>query len=119
MKELKDTPAMRQSRLGDLPNDGYATRRERELTDAIMIFMRKVERDRPFLLSIVVGGKQKFRHIVLKQWRGLKPADDLADKIFDYFAKQAGDNPLGQLEVLERMAAHPLTRFGWPEGHLG
>ena len=112
MKELPDSPALAQSRLGDLPTDGYSTKRQKELTDAIMLFMRSVERDRPFLLSIVVGGKQKFRHIVLKQWRGLRPADDLADKIFDYFAKQAGPNPLGQLERLERMMENPLLRFG-------
>lgn len=116
-KELKDTPAMAASRLGDLPNDGYATKREKELSDAIMLFMRQIERDRPFLLSIVVGGKSKFRHIVGKQWRGLRPLDDLLDKIFDYFVKQAGENPIGQLEQLERMAATPLSRFAWPENY--
>ena len=113
-KELKDTPAMKASRLGDLPNDGYGTKREKELSDAIMLFMRNVERDRPFLLSIVVGGKSKFRHIVGKQFKGLAPLDDLLDKMYDFFVKQAGENPVGQLEVLERMAEQPLSRFGWP-----
>jgi len=91
------------SRLGDLPNDGYSTRRERELSDAVMLFMRDVERDRKFLLLIVLGGRDEFRSIVLKQWKGLRPARDLADKIYDYFVKQAGPNPLGQLEALSRM----------------
>ena len=112
MSEKRDTPAMAASRLGDLPNAGYSTKREKELSDAIMLFMRKIERDRPFLLSIVVGGKAKFRHIVGKQFRGLRPLDDLLDKMFDYFVKQAGPNPLGQLEKLERMADNPLSRFG-------
>jgi hypothetical protein len=91
------------SRLGDLPNDGYSTKRERELSDAVMLFMRDMERDRKVLLLIVVEGREKFRKLVLKQWRGLRPADDLCDKIYDYFVKQAGPNPLGQLEALSRM----------------
>ena len=91
------------SRLGDLPNAGYATKRERELTDAIMLFMRKVERDRAFLLHIVVEGREKFAHVVLKEYRGLGLADRLVDQMFDYFRRQAGANPLGQLEALERM----------------
>jgi len=91
------------SRLGDLPNAGYATKREKELSDAIMLFMRKVERDRPFLLHIVVEGREKFAHVVLKEYRGLGLADRLVDQMYDYFRRQAGPNPLGQLEALSRM----------------
>ena len=95
--------ALDASRLGDLPNAGYATKRERELTDAIMLFMRKVERDRAFLLHIVVEGREKFASVVLKEYRGLGRADRLVDQMFEYFRVQAGANPLGQLEALERM----------------
>jgi hypothetical protein len=91
------------SRLGDLPNDGYATKRERELSDAVMFFMRDIERNRAALLLIVIEGREVFRGRVLKQWRGLRPADALCDKIYDYFVRQAGPNPLGQLEALSRM----------------
>ena len=91
------------SRLGDLPNDGYSTKRERELSDAIMLFMRNVERDRKFLLAIVVEGKEKFGKIVLKEYRGLGLADRIVDEMFAYFVKQAGPNPIGQLEALLRM----------------
>ena len=95
--------ALDASRLGDLPNAGYATKRERELTDAIMLFMRKVERDRLFLLHIVVEGREKFASVVLKEYRGLGLGDRLVDKIFDYFSKQAWAHPREQLEALERM----------------
>lgn len=91
------------SRLGDLPNDGYSTRRERELSDAVMLFMRAIERDRKVLLLIVVEGPDVFRGRMLKEWRGLRPARDLVDKVFQYFVRQAGPNPLGQLEALSRM----------------
>ena len=91
------------SSLGDLPNDGYSTARERELSDAIMLFMRKVERDRVWLLSIVIDGRDKFRAVVLKEWRGLRPASDLVDKIFDYFVKQAGEYPIQQRDALLKM----------------
>jgi ribosomal protein S18 acetylase RimI-like enzyme len=95
--------ALDASRLGDLPNAGYATKRERELTDAIMLFMRKVERDRLFLLHIVVEGREKFASVVLKEYRGLGLVDRLVDQMYEYFRRQAGANPLGQLEALERM----------------
>ena len=98
------------SSLGDLPNAGYSTRRERELTDAIMLFMRNIERDRIVLLSIVIDGRDKFRHVLLKQYRGLGLADRLCDQIFDYFTQQAGKYPIQQREALLHMDNR--TKFG-------
>lgn len=78
-------------RLPDLPNAGYATAREKQLSDEIMIFMRDVERDRVRLLSIVVGGKDKWRSVAGDIWRGLRIGEDhqLLDSIYDYFTLQA------------------------------
>lgn len=91
------------SSLGDLPNAGYSTRREKELTDAIMLFMRNIERDRIVLLSIVIDGRDKFRAVLLKQYRGLGLADRLCDQIFDYFTQQAGKYPIQQRDALLSM----------------
>lgn len=78
-------------RLPDLPNAGYATQRERELTDAIMMFMRDMERNRLLLLTIVIEGKAKWRKMAGDIWRGLRVGEDhqLLDGIYDYFTLQA------------------------------
>ena len=98
-----DDQIIAQTNLGDLPNAGYSTKRERELTDAIMLFMRKVERERIWLLSIVIDGRDKFRHVLLKEYKGLGLADRLCDQIFDYFVQQAGKYPREQRDALLRM----------------
>ena len=99
-----------QTNLGDLPNAGYSTRRERELTDAIMLFMRNMERDRVTLLSIVIDGRDKFRHVLLKEYKGLGLADRLCDRIFDYFVQQAGKYPIQQREAL--LSMDNRSRYG-------
>ncbi len=88
--------------LPNLPNAGYSTRRERELTDAIMLFMRDTERDRLRLLTIVVMGKAKWRHVARDIWRGLAVGsdDDALDTIFDYFTLQAA-SPIDQVRLLK------------------
>lgn len=98
------------SSLGDLPNAGYSTKREKELSDAIMLFMRNIERDRICLLSIVIDGRDKFRSVLLKEYRGLGLADRLCDRIFDYFVQQAGKYPIQQREALLHMDNR--TRYG-------
>lgn len=77
--------------LPDLPNAGYSTQRERELTDAIMMFMREIERDRMRLLTIVLEGKAKWRKVAGSIWRGHRVGEDhaLLDSIYDYFTLQA------------------------------
>jgi|ERR1035437_2606625 hypothetical protein len=77
--------------LPDLPTAGYATQRERELTDNIMQFMRDTERNRLLLLTIVIEGKANWRIKAGNVWRGLKIGEDagLLDSIYDYFTLQA------------------------------
>ncbi len=77
--------------LPDLPNAGYSTQRERELTDMIMDFMRQTERNRPLLLTIVIEGKPKWRKMAGSIWRGMRIGEDhqLLDSIYDYFTLQA------------------------------
>lgn len=77
--------------LPDLPNAGYATQREKELTDAIMQFMRECERDRVRLLTIVLEGREKWRRVAQSIWRGLRIGEDptLLDEIFCYFELQS------------------------------
>ena len=77
--------------LPDLPNAGYSTRRQRELTDVICDFMRQTERNRILLLTIVIEGKQKWRKMAGDIWRGMRIGEDhqLLDSIYDYFTLQA------------------------------
>lgn len=77
--------------LPDLPNVGYATARERALSDNIMEFMRQVERDRDRLLSIVIDGKERWRKVAGDIWRGYRISEEheALDAIFRYFELQA------------------------------
>ena len=77
--------------LPDLPNAGYATTREKQLTDAINDFMRQTERNRILLLTIVIEGKAKWRKMAGQIWRGMRIGEDhaLLDSIYDYFTLQA------------------------------
>lgn len=88
------------SRLPDLPDAGFATRRQKETSDAIMFFMRAAERNRPLLLSIVVDGIDKWRKTAGGVWKGLLIDRDILDSIFRYFVVQAGPNPAEQLLIL-------------------
>ena len=87
-------------RLPDLPHAGYATFRQKQTSDAVMIFMRGVERDRILLLSIVVEGIETWRKTAGTVWKGLLIDRDLLDSIFRYFVLQAGVNPAEQLLIL-------------------
>lgn len=91
--------------LPDLPHAGYSTYRQKATSDAIMHFMRGVERNRPFLLTLVLSGREKWRGVAGKVWRGLLMDRDLLDAIFDYFVLQAGRDPDGQLKTLEGIEA--------------
>lgn len=104
-------------RLPDLPNAGYSTRAERELTDAIMNFMRKTERDRLRLVTIVLGGLSKWRSVAGDIWRGLPIDTDLVDSIYEYFTLQALD-PLDQREFLDHLKnpakKQEIRNRAWP-----
>lgn len=114
-----DSRALAASRLGDLPNCGYSTAKERESSDAIMLFMRGVERQRDWLLKIVIGGREAWHQIAGKIWgadssgRGLLITHEKLNEMFDYFVQQAGANPEQQLETLALMAKwSPAQRTG-------
>jgi len=70
--------------LPDLPNAGYATARERELSDNIMTFLRDIERDRLRLLTIVLKGSARWRQVASSIWRGLKVGTEEIDAMFAY-----------------------------------
>jgi hypothetical protein len=98
--------------LGDLPNAGYASKREKSASDWMQDIIRKFEREPPegvgrdVLLLVVCGGLQQWREIARKEMRGaLKgPAlDEACDAVFYYLCKLAGHNPQGQLEQLRLM----------------
>ena len=93
-------------RLPDIPHDGYATRRERAASDAIMFFMREAERHREVLLYIVCQGRDTWRSMARRQWRGLGIEDDTLNAIFRYFVWQAGPDPADQLAILTSLRAH-------------
>jgi hypothetical protein len=65
-----------------------------------MEFMRKTERDRILLLSIVVDGIERWRKTGGTAWKGLLIDRELLDAIFRYFVVQAGVNPAEQLLIL-------------------
>lgn len=77
--------------LPDLPNAGYATQREKELSDSTMEFIRQIERDRFRLLTIVLEGQDRWRTVAQSVWRGLRigETDSLLDDIFKYLELMA------------------------------
>lgn len=91
------------SRLPDLPNAGYATHREKALTDEIMMFVRGVERNRLLLLTIVSERRDKFRKTTMKAWKHLRVDEALVDAVFGYLALLAGDHVEEQLATLQSM----------------
>lgn len=86
-------------RLPDLPDAGYATLREKQLTDLVCQFMRETERNRELLLTIVLTGRQAFRKKGGAVLRALHADDDLLDCIYDYFTLQACE-PEAQRQLL-------------------
>jgi hypothetical protein len=89
-------------RLPDLPNAGYATHREKALSDAVMQFLRDTERQRLRLLTIVLAGRTRWRQVAQSVWRGVRIGEDhqLLDAIYDYFTLQACP-PTVQVELLK------------------
>ncbi len=90
-------------RLPDLPNAGYSTTREKQLTDEIMFFIRGTERNRILLLTIVTERREKFRKTAMKAWKHLKADEALVDAVFGYLVLLAGANADEQLATLLTM----------------
>jgi len=96
--------ALRSSRLPDLPNAGYRTRAEKELSDAVMFLIRGMERDRLLLLETVIQGRATWRQRFTKAFRAIKADDDLADAVYGYLVLLAGPDPVAQKARLELLA---------------
>ncbi len=100
---------LKSSRLGDLPDAGYATYRQKQTSDLVMFWLREIERNRFLLLSIVVDGWDKWRKIAGAAWdvnkggRSTAMGVDLLRLVWDYMVKLAGENPASQLLILEGM----------------
>ncbi len=106
---MSDPADLKASRLGDLPDAGYATYRQKQTSDLVMFWLREIERNRFLLLSIVVDGWDKWRKIAGKAWdvnkggRSTAMGTDLLRLVWDYMVKLAGPNPASQLLILEGM----------------
>ncbi len=110
---MSDTPAERASRLPDLPHAGYASNRAKFTSDVIMNFLRTVERNRPFLLTIVTDGIDKWLKTAGRAWRfGMVIDGDILRSVFSYMVQMAGPNPEAQLHALHgMMRIEEITQF--------
>ena len=92
-------------RLPDLPNAGYATRAQKELSDAIMFLCRGFERDRYLLLETVIKGKLLWRKRFISAFKAIKADEQFADAVFGFLCLLAGDESTweGQKAQLELM----------------
>ncbi len=98
---MSDTPAESASRLPELPNAGYASNRAKFTSDVIVNFLRTVERNRPFLLTIVTDGYEKWVKTAGRAWRyGMVIDGDILRSVFAYMVQMAGPNPEAQLHYL-------------------
>lgn len=101
MADKPNQAALDASRLPDLPEAGYSTSKERQLTDAIMFLIRGIERDRLLLLDCVLAGRNKWRKVFKNSYRYLHADDEFADAIFGYLVLLAGPNPDAQKAQLQ------------------
>jgi len=69
-------------RLPDLPDAGYSTPKQKELSDSIMLLIRGLERDRLTLLNIVIVGLNAWRRSARSIWP--KADDEALDEVFHY-----------------------------------
>lgn len=103
--------------LPDLPNAGYATTREKALSDQIMFAMRDIERDRLRLVLIVLGGADQWR-IAGKDAFGSWMPDAMLDEMYAYFLLQSADGTPFQKELLEHrqnpVKIREIVRRFWP-----
>jgi len=95
--------------LGDLPNVGYATQREKELSDSIMTAIRDLERNRATLLTIVVEGRERWR-VVAKSAFGLRVETDALDAVYDYLTLLAC-KPAVQRRLLDAQKSPDVWRL--------
>ncbi len=113
MRCMSDTPAEYASRLPELPNAGYASNRAKFTSDVICNFLRSVERNRPFLLTIVTDGLEKWLRTAGRAWRfGMVIDGDILRSVWSYMVQMAGPNPEAQLHALHgMMQIEEITQF--------
>jgi hypothetical protein len=71
--------------LPDLPIVGYATERQKRGTDAIMVFLREIERERLRLLTIVCEGLDRWRVVARSAFgRSMNVDDEAICAMFRY-----------------------------------
>lgn len=97
-------------RLPDLPHAGYATRTQRELSDAMMFLIRGFERDRLLLLETVQYGAGLWRKRFKKAYRAIKADDAIADAVFGYLVLLAGENIEAQKAQLQQLERQRVTQ---------
>lgn len=97
-------------RLPSLPIVGYATAREKALTDNIQEFIRQIERDRPKLLTIVCEGRERWNRVAGDIWRGYRIGEDhqAINAIFAYLQLLACPP-----EVQFRLLQYPKNVLKW------
>lgn len=100
------TDELAHSRLGDIPNAGYDSPKQKATSDLVMFWLRNIERNRLTLLQIVTEGPEKWRKVAGKAWglhtggRTSALSTELLDKVWDYMVRLAGPNPAQQLLIL-------------------
>ncbi len=103
--------------LPDLPNAGYATNNQKWLSDAIMYFMREIERDRLRLITIVLDGPEKWRRVARGAF-GSKAPQDTLDTCYEYLRLQAADGTPYQKQLLGNLnnpvKTRQILRKLWP-----
>ena len=103
--------------LPDLPNVGYSSPRAKLLSDQIMTTMRQVERNRLQLVTIVLGGLEKWRKSGKDAFGSWMPTEML-DQMYEYFRLQAADGTPFQAELLGALQndvkTREIVRRFWP-----
>lgn len=101
-------------------------RLQAETERAIKHFLEVATKDRLYLLAIVTGGKDHWKRIAGKAFRGFLVDDTIISHLFDFLVEQAGPDPKKQYDELQRSGLvalkleklQGLARFITDERHL-
>ncbi len=99
----------RGERLPDLPNVGYQSQRQREVSDQIQEFIRQIERDRLRLLLIVLHGRDRWRAVAGSVLGNTRIDTDALDAMFDYLVLMSASGELRE-ELLANLKNPPKFR---------
>ena len=97
-------------RLPDIPNAGYQTPLQRELSDAVMFLCRGMERDRLLLLETVIKGRDLWRKRFKAAFRAIKADDEMADAVWGFLLILVGkEDAHAQKARLELLGGQQAT----------